>query len=213
MDHSVYLLNNTHLFEYFLELDFPIFSSYQEDHHKSVSYWFLWDEELPWLPVQIAHEKTHFYHGITFVRRSTHYYDMIAFALPELKLNAGSYYMIRLKALETFIEAFEREERKLLEIIVNHPILLTETHQDPNFQDLCLEKNFQIPILTSQGKTYMTPQELSCARLRIRGYGYKEIGQFLCLSPRTVETYLERLKRRTGILTRGDLKNILSRCP
>ncbi len=55
------LTNDTRLLEYFIELDFPIFSSFREDHHQKPSYWFLWEEELPWLPVKIARERVGLY--------------------------------------------------------------------------------------------------------------------------------------------------------
>ena len=101
------LINDTSLLKYFLELDFPIFSFYREDHHRKSSYWFFWDEELPWLPVKIAREKSNFNHGVTFVRRSPLYYDMIAFALPIQILNPASFYMSKMKLLEWFIHWFE----------------------------------------------------------------------------------------------------------
>ncbi len=207
------LTNDTSLLKYFVELDFPIFSSYQEDHVQRSSYWFLWDEELPWLPVKIAREKSNFHHGMTFVRRSPLYYDMIAFALPSQIRNPASYYMSRLKSLEWFIHWFDLNGKDLLKTVTEDPIFLPETNRDINYQNLCLEKKFQFPIQGSLGETYITAQELSCVRLKTQGYGYKDIGRLLSLSPRTVETYLMRLKLRSGISSHSEFIKMMSQCP
>ncbi|HQS83555.1 MAG: hypothetical protein B7Y25_01940 [Alphaproteobacteria bacterium 16-39-46] len=207
------LTNDTSLLKYFVELDFPIFSSYREDHYQRPSYWFFWDEELPWLPVKIAREKSNFNHGVTFVRRSPLCYDMIAFALPIQILNPASFYMSKLKTLEWFIHWFDLNGKDLLQAVIDDPLLLPEVNRDMNYQSLCLEKKIQFPIQGACGETYVTAQELSCVRLKMQGYGHKDIARLLSLSPRTVETYLMRLKRRSGISSHADLMKVFSHCP
>lgn len=102
-DGSVGLLaNDTDLFEFALGKDtMPMaFSSFKEQHQASHSYWFLWDEELPEAPVRLMRETFRKHNGLTLVRRSQNYYDMIAVSSASELPNAGSFYLNKLKVIE-----------------------------------------------------------------------------------------------------------------
>jgi len=214
-DGSVSLLHNTNsLLLHFIEMNFPIFSSYKLEHQNLHSYYFLWDEELPYFPVYLARKYHNIHHGITFVRRTKNYYDMIAFGMPEERSNAASYYITRLKAMEEFINQFDFRNKDLLITMEQNPIALPDIQRDKNYQELCLHGLQNRLYVTGKfGATYITPQELSCLKLLLQGYSYKEAGLQLALSPRTIETYILRVKARTGITQRGEFNKLLSFCP
>ena len=207
------LVNNAEPLKHFLELDFPVFSSYKNEHNLQHSYWFFWDEELPWLPVKIVRDYHKLHHGLTFVRRQKRHYDMIAVALPHERLNPASFYMGKQKAMENFIGYFDREYKDLLAIVTKNRIFLPEANRDMNYQNLCLKNNTRIPIMGAYGSTYITGQEVACVRLLTHGYRLKEIANHLELSPRTVETYISRVKERSGTRKRSDLLSFVSNCP
>lgn len=94
------LTNHTGLMECIEQFDDEpvVFSSFAEEYEQSHSYWFLWDEELPDMPVRLAREQFNFHNGLTLVRRNKHYYDMIAVALPYEHPNPGSFYLNKYKA-------------------------------------------------------------------------------------------------------------------
>lgn len=212
-DGSVSLLvNKTSLLKHFIELDYSSFSSYKEQHHQQLSYWFLWDEELPWLPVQIGREDHQLHHGITLLRRSLNYYDMIAFAMPEERSNASSYYLCKLKIFEQFINFFEKKYGELLKIALSNPIQVPEMNRDINYEALCLKNLKRIPVIGASGPTYATSQELSCLQLWVQGAHGKEIANKLDLSSKTVETYLARIKARSGFNNRLDLLEMMTHC-
>ena len=77
---------------------------------------------------------------------------------------------------------------------------------------MCLADG-RIPIMTSTGETYLTAQELTCLRNLLQGDTCKQIANRLDISARTVETYLQRIKQRTGCVTRDDLKRLIALCP
>lgn len=54
-------------------------------------------------------------------------------------------------------------------------------------------------------KCYLTPQEVKCVDYALQGLTIKEIGEALCLSHRTVEFYLKRIRERFNIKTKRDL--------
>jgi len=209
---AVMLLNNTSLFRQFIDLDYPSFSSFKDEHQNQHSYWFLWDEELPWLPVKMARETHKLHHGVTLLRRSKDHYDMIGFALPEEKRNISSYYLTRLKAMESFIHTFEARAHDLMNFLNQTPFIVNPMNVDRNIDGLLL-KNQKIMIDGVFGPTHITAQELTTLRFWLQGLTHKEIAQALSLSSRTVETYLMRLKLRTGYTTKTHLHNMLSTCP
>jgi DNA-binding CsgD family transcriptional regulator len=213
-DGSVSLLTNaTGLFENFNAMDNSpvIFSSFNENNQHTHSYWFLWDEELPHLPVTIAREKFSIHHGLTLVRRSKNYYDMIAVGLPNPQRNAGSFYLNKLKGIEQFIQHFDTHHQDLLTVMNNNPIALSEPKRDVNYKNICLSTG-RVNVQGKEGQSYITSQELACIRLLVQGASHKEIAKALGVSNRTVETYLARIKQRTGLSQRSDIEWMLSSC-
>lgn len=214
-DGSIGLLtNNTGLIEYVQQIDnLPVvYSSYAKEYENTHSYWFLWDDSLPKFPVQLAREKFNFHNGITMVRRSQHYYDMIAVALPTEHPNAASFYLNKLKIIEQYINDFERNHRDLITMMNKNKIALPNVYRDTNYEMLCLA-NGRVNVYGKYGMTYITSQELACLRILFQDASYKEIAQCLGLSPRTVETYISRVRQRTGFKTGFEIDRALSLCP
>ena len=210
-DGSISLLtNNTGLFEYFQEVrNAPVvYSSFNEEDKNAHSYWFLWDEALPEFPVELARKRFGIHNGLTLVRRSRSYYDMIAVGLPYEQANPGSFYLNKLKAIEQFIDDFDKDNKDLIALVARNPIALPEQYRDSNYKNICLTDG-KITVTGATGQTYLTSQELASLRLLFQGASYKEIGQYLTISPRTVETYLQRIKLRTGYASREELQRML----
>jgi DNA-binding CsgD family transcriptional regulator len=207
------LTNNTGLFEYFqnIENEPVVFSSFENEHENVHSYWFLWDEELPSTPVQIAREKYNIHNGLTLVRRNKNYYDMIAVALPYEHENPGSFYLNKLKAIEQFIFNFDLENKELIQLLNKNPIALPESYRDVNYKEMCLTQG-RINVIGKNGATYLTIQEIACLRLMLQGATHKQIAKIYEISPRTVETYLVRIKQRTGLSSLMEMERMLYLC-
>ena len=207
------LTNHTGLFECLPDYSNKpvVFSSFTEEHEKLHSYWFMWEEELPSFPVQLAKEKFNLHHGLTLVRRSKNYYDMIAVALPEKRSNIASFYLTKQKAIEQFIKTFDTNHQDLLQYITKNPLILPQQSRDVNYDKICLSKG-RIEVSGRFGITYLTTQELACVRLLLQGASAKEIANNLHISHRTVETYFARIKQRSGLTSRNELGTLLSTC-
>ena len=213
-DGSVSLLtNDTGLFEYFQSLkNSPVvFSSFEKKHANMHSYWFLWDEELPQANVQLAREKFNIRNGLTLVRRSKQYYDMVAVGLPSEQENPGSFYLNKLKIIEQFINEFDLDNKELLQLAVKNPIVLPEVCRDVNYKNICLTKG-KITVSGKNGVTYITAQELAVLRLLFQGSSHKKIAQVFDISPRTVETYIHRVKLRSGYSSFNEIEHMMSLC-
>ena len=55
---------------------------------------------------------------------------------------------------------------------------------------------------------YFTQREYECIKLVAKGKSLKEIGISLNLSPRTVETHLEKARKKLGSVSLSELVNI-----
>ena len=191
---------------------FSVQSSFAGDHEKLPSYVFFWDEELPEVPVNLVREKIGIYHGMTILKRNREFYDMIAFGMDKPRRNAMSYYINNFKVLEKFADQFIKTRTDLLSIHERQKLQLPTTYQDPNRLKICLsDRQQRFAIKGKFGKTYATAQEIFCLQYLEQGKSYKEIADILTISPRTIETYLERVKHRTGFNTREQIFTAL--CP
>lgn len=203
-DGSIGLLSNdTRLLEHVRHIppSPAVFSSVQN----KPSYWFMWHEELPKEPVDMVGNEYGVWQGLTLVKRTKSYYDMIAVALPTPVENVGSFYLNKIQAIESFFGEFDQKYRHLINIMHQNPLVLPKAYRDTNLAQMPLSE----PNITV-GSTHLTYQEWSCLLLLRQGQTYKSIAATLNISPRTVETYIQRAKNRTNTTTLGELEKL---CP
>jgi DNA-binding CsgD family transcriptional regulator len=181
-----------------------IYSTFDENVKNKQQFFFFWDESLPTTPVTMAREKFNLNHGMTIVRREKKHYDMIAFALDRPHANPYGLYMTILPQLEWFICQFEKNQAKEISTIEQERIYLPVVNQDVNCKNLCL-KTGRVDFEVMGKSTHITLKELNCIRALAKGYSYKEVANGLSISPKTVETYLVRVKNRTGLDYRSPL--------
>lgn len=205
------LTNDTRLLEEFANQPPDtqlIYSSFNEEQKSKYAYWFLWDEMLPKEPVQLAKQKLDIHNGITLLRRSKNYYDMIAVALPKHLENSATFYMNKKSAIEDFILNFDVTQKKLIAEMDKQSVSLSANRRDNNCD--------KIPILNGSVKTVVNNKEvqLSCQELKVlyfftQGASYKEIARIMDISDRTVETYLQRIRIKCGLTSNAELYNII----
>lgn len=204
------LINRTDLFESFIKHNYPTLSSIDNHTMLKQNYFFFWDESLPTIPVTMAREQHQLHHGMTWVRRHKNHYDMIGFAMPEEKRNIHSFYLNHHHILKQFVDDFERQTHPILNIMekekIHPPIYL----QDVNCKKLCLRNNRKkIYISTQDMNTHLTTQEFFTLQLLSEDKSFKEIAQILNISHRTAETYIDRIRNRTGINNQRELFKLL----
>ncbi len=159
---------------------------------------FLWDPNLPKEPVSLARE-FNIANGMTFVERHANYYYMFAFATPTTHAGAIDNYFNSLNAMHDFLQKFQQQQKRLIQDIDQHRFRVPKARQDSH-----LDK-----MLLNEKAYHLTAQETACIRGLAKGQTYKEIARALGISPRTVETYLQRVRLRYHLQHKQELIALL----
>ncbi|MGB0935373.1 MAG: helix-turn-helix domain-containing protein [Alphaproteobacteria bacterium] len=75
--------------------------------------------------------------------------------------------------------------------------------KDPDRHKMLLRDQFE--LVSEVGTCHITLREYQCIQGIKAGKTYKEIAREMGVSPRSVESYLQRLKVRSGLQTRAQL--------
>jgi DNA-binding CsgD family transcriptional regulator len=189
-----------------LPLKFP----YHDHYAYKQRYTFLWNEVIPEDILHIVTTKHHIYHGMAMIYRYKHYFDMISFAMPNDRPLAGSYYLSCLQTLEDFYHDFLKRGRDLLKIFEKAKVVLPPEKQDQNAGKLFLDNmKGRFSFQRKEGYSYFTSREILCLHMLEEGKSYKYISSIFDVSPRTIETYISRAKKRTDMYNVQDMMNIL----
>ena len=171
------------------------------------TYCFLWDNNLPDEPVQLAREFD-IANGLCFVERYETHYNLIAFATPVSDSSAVETYLNHTPELLHFIQNFKHDKKQLIADINQNAFNVTCQQKDENLDKMLLkyQSKFQaIKVPSHTSESYVTQMEYSCLRYLSQGDTYKAIAQKLGISPRTVESYFVRVKNRLDLSTKSEL--------
>lgn len=182
--------------DWFKEL--PLISPYNEHSIHQHHYSFLWDDVIPEEGVDIATKKHHIYNGMSILYRYKDHFDIVSFAMPEAHPLAASYYLSSLRLLQDFYQDFLKRGRNLIQTFEKTKIILPHRNRDVNASKLFLNNlKGRVDLQTPQGPSYITSRELISMKMLDEGLSYKYIAQVFDVSPRTIETYISRAKKRT----------------
>ena len=181
-----------------------ILSSIKNEQTSIPSYTFLWNENLPIDDCEMARDFD-IDNGLCFVQRSPEYYDLIAFAAPRTSTHILSLYAEQSHDLIAFIQQFQNRASSLLGRAQAERIPLSGDLQDVNQTKMLWGKRQRISVQSGKIVATIGWREFESWQLLAHGYTLSETAVYLQLSPRTVETYLDRVKAKLGIERRADL--------
>lgn len=133
-----------------------------------------------------------------------------------------SFYVNHYDVLERFMLYFKEQGQDLIKTGEKNKI--TWFNNNPKYHKLlqnlkegAIKKNNHLadiknsfklkkyPLNNKGVKAYITSRELECLIFLSKGFSYKEIGHFLQVSDRTVETHIQHIKNKLGVGTQDQL--------
>jgi DNA-binding CsgD family transcriptional regulator len=159
------------------------------------------------------------WYGINFYKRYENYIELFTFSTSENRPNITSLYLNTIPYFEKFIKYFKLKNREILNIhdvsnlaFIDHtfPTTLVAPHETVILRDITKKIEPQ-SLLIEQGNNIipLTVRESDCIKLLRKGITIKEIASFLELSPRTVETYINNVKEKTGCNNKSTLLKLV----
>lgn len=168
------------------------------------NYYFTWEHNLPKEPQLLAKE-FNINQGITFVERTEDYYTMMAYAAPEKNSRPLNIYLNNLTYLKQTLDEFKHEKKDLIKLLDANRIFPSYDQQDENLDKMFSDIGKKILLKDS----YVTAREFECLKLLSKGASCKDIANTLKISPRTVETYFNRVKLRLNINSKKELIKLI----
>lgn len=172
------------------------------------TYYFLWEPNIPQEPLRLAREFD-IANGLSFVERYADHYNMIGFATPVANTCALDTYFNSLNEIKNFIDHFQSNHADLIKIIDNNKLQTPKAQMDTNLERMLYTQKLQYPVNFFDKSGYITAQEYECLKGLSQGMTYKEIANKLLISHRTVESYLNRVRKRFDLSFKRQLIQLI----
>ena len=180
-----------------------ILSHFDQTQIADQTYMFLWNESLPKEDTDMARDYG-IDHGLCFVERFKNHYNLIAFAAPPGP-TLNNFYLNNIGKLLNFTKEFKDKGAPILENAYEKRFKVPECHNDVNREILFLSEEQKIKTTFNGLTITLSGMEYKCLNLVASGFTMKGIATRLNISMRTVETYLNRAKSKTGLFKKQEL--------
>lgn len=174
------------------------------------SYFFLWNNNLPDIDTDLARE-LNMDNGLCFIERFEYYFNVIAFAAPIKEKSIVNFYLNHLSLLKQFIGEFKDKAHQLIHLADEKRIALPDDLRDENTQTLLWPKNRKLQFSHGGISVALSMREWECLKKLAYGSTIKMTALDLGLSPRTVESYLNRVKCKVGLHSKSELLSLFHR--
>jgi DNA-binding CsgD family transcriptional regulator len=151
-------------------------------------------------------------HGMTFVEPCADGCEFFFIGTALGRADVMSKYLSNIDLLERFLDYFRVKAKPLIDEASKHKIIIPGKFEAVS-QTFCLQDLNRTDFLNAISPVEFSARELECMRLLAKGYTQKMIAKELGISPRTVETYLNHVKEKTGSYSKGDLVKYLLKMP
>ncbi|HQS84805.1 MAG: hypothetical protein B7Y25_07795 [Alphaproteobacteria bacterium 16-39-46] len=155
------------------------------------------------------------WNGITMLRKHEEYIESFAFCSDDLTTDITDLYVNHIDLLERYISFFKYkashllyppDKNLLIKSPLNWPCFDEPSDKIKNFIDQTeVKKHF---LAHKGSNVFIAKQEMKCLALFCEGRKIKEVANALNLSPRTVESYFNNLKKKIDVHTISALVEI-----
>jgi DNA-binding CsgD family transcriptional regulator len=139
-------------------------------------------------------EESNCAHGLMIFQKHEKFLDMFIFTSTPQNDMVNNFYLNKKELFTAYIQEFYQQMAHVLDNLSRHRLILPFTSQ-PSTEP-------QKPRLTRQ---------MECYGLLYKGLTSKEIGRQLHISPRTVDFYIDLLRKKTGARNRTQLIQLIPR--
>lgn len=169
---------------------------------------FLWSN-LKHHKVVLDHAAQHgIKHGITMIDRVDDGYEFFFFGSTACDVAVVNKYIPHLDMLEKFTVYFKEKASDLISRAYKDRIVITD--KDNISSKILLPQTVdRDAFLRDIMPLKLTDRELECAKLLFRGYTAKMIAEELGISFRTIESYIDKLKIKSGTTHKNELIGFL----
>lgn len=163
------------------------------------------------------------WNGFTINETEETNFNVYSFATTKDNTGLNEFFINNLSLFEHFIIYFKQKLRLILDKEPKNLIFEATPLKDmSSFTDytpynnkinLFLEQTTlqKFEINVNSKTTYLTKRQLQCLRMLAAGKTSKEIGNQLEISQRTVESYINAIKNKTGVIFKSDLISIFEK--
>lgn len=143
-------------------------------------------------------------HGIYyFDQKGEDYCDSFGFATSTHNETILNSYFTNLDLIKKFVKYFRRDAASILHQAERHKIILPLNEDTTSY--LYRSEKLKLFLMSENPSEKLTPRQLECTHLVMKGMSAKQIADELKISPRTVEIYLNEIKRRLRCKSRTEL--------
>ncbi|CAM4452090.1 MAG: hypothetical protein LEGION0398_MBIBDBAK_00766 [Legionellaceae bacterium] len=212
----VYLTNTAKQLHWYFENHFYLIDGYQGKPDSYKNEFAIWP--LPGQNPLFLNEMINAFdcgNGFTIVETTSDGMDVFFYLISGTKNSDPNIYLTNLNALIKFNIYFKEKARDLIRKISNTGALILDSNlqinnsKEEEFNHFISEISLPNYIEINKNKITLTNRENECLQLIKFGNTNKEIARKLGISPRTVETYLNQIKTKTGIRTQKSLISLL----
>jgi DNA-binding CsgD family transcriptional regulator len=185
---------NTHHREFVLDYyakNFHKFSFFHGEISLYKSRFYMWDHfnHQPSLHIyKYMRDVYNLAHGLNIIEKHANFCDLFVFATKPGDGYVNNIYINQRDLFINFVQNFYQNFEMILKDISRCKVMMPTQNKK---------------MLRS--KSIISPRQNDCGRLLAQGFTSKEIGKILKISPRTVEEYINILKRKSGAKNRAQL--------
>jgi len=225
---KIRLCTNAQWTAHYLKMDYIVDGRLERHPTVYKSGYTLWDywpqDDKAHLIIKDARDNFNRDHGFSIVKNHGEYIDIYNMTARIGHERANNLYLNSLEYIEKFIVYFmikaspiiKQAEKDRFVFDSNPTLFLSDDHSglartsthDTFFLAL---KTEGVYVEVGGKRILLTPRESMCAYLLCRGRTFKTIAHELNISPRTVETYINKIKIKIGVYSKEEIiRNIFS---
>ena len=182
--------------------------------HKSIdSYqdgYYLGSEAADQTTIQVMRNDFNIDHDLAIVRTHKDYLEFYTFAVEPQKSNIKNWYLNNIHILEQFILYFKETGKTLIQTAEKDRYILPRHIEQPSeepiysaapnkIDDFLNKIKMNRYYLSHDPEIYLTQMEFLCVSHSLKGLSSKQIAMTIGLSYRTVDSYLESVKKKLDV--------------